>query len=109
MGPVLNMTVGYLLPKRLFHFGSPASIWPRNGCPAVPTKKSLLKPTGLVCTAAVRKGSASNPLHWGGIAPLLLTYTMNIRVDTICVLRRQPASEPSASPPDNESQYNHRD
>lgn len=43
------MTVGYLLPKRLFHFGSAASICARNGCAAVPTMKSLLKPTGLVC------------------------------------------------------------
>ena len=65
MGPVLNMTVGYLLPKRLFHFGSPVSIWPRNGCPAVPTKKSLLKPTGLVCTAAMKRDQRQT--HYTGV------------------------------------------
>ena len=52
MGPVENMTVGYLVPKRRFQAGSAASICPRNGCPGVATRKSLLNPTGLVCTAA---------------------------------------------------------
>ncbi len=51
MGPVENMTVGYLLPKRLFHVGSAAIICSRKGCPAVATRKSLLKPTGFVCGA----------------------------------------------------------
>ncbi len=48
MGPVLNMTVGYLLPKRLFHVGSALIIFSRKLCPAAATMKSLLKPTGLV-------------------------------------------------------------
>ena len=49
MGPVENITVGYLVPKRRFQDGSAASICARKGCPGVATMKSLLKPTGLVC------------------------------------------------------------
>ena len=64
MGPVENMTVGYLVPKRRFQLGSAASICARNGCPGVATMKSLLKPTGLVCAQTIEGLSQSrNTAH----------------------------------------------
>lgn len=54
MGPVENMTVGYLVPKRLFQAGSPAIICSTKACFGAATMKSLLKPTGLVCGATHR-------------------------------------------------------
>lgn len=54
MGPVENMTVGYLVPKRLFQLGSPAIICSTKACLGAATMKSLLKPTGLVCRTAAR-------------------------------------------------------
>lgn len=54
MGPVENMTVGYLVPKRLFQAGSPAIICSTKGCLGAATMKSLLKPTGFVCDTVTR-------------------------------------------------------
>ena len=53
MGPVENITVGYLLPKDRSHVGSAFSICSTKGCPGADTMKSLLNPTGFVCAPQV--------------------------------------------------------
>ena len=52
MGPVENMTEGYLLPKETCQAGNAFSICSRKGCAAAATMKSLEKPTGFVCNVS---------------------------------------------------------
>ena len=54
MGPVLNMTVGYLVSRGMRHLGRAASICASRGCPGTDARKSFENPTGRV--AGMTKG-----------------------------------------------------